>query len=161
MKINVGILVALRFVMAGIMLWAFFDKVFGLGFTTPSDMSWLNGVSPTAGFLRFGVDGVLASVFNAMSGNVVVDWLFMMGLLGVGTSMLLGMGMKVGGYSGAMMMFLFWLASIPPEHNPVLDEHVVYLLVFLGLANSDAGDIWGLGRRWKGLIWVKKSKWLE
>ena len=32
-------------------LWAFLDKVFGLGFSTPSDRSWLSGGSPTEGFL--------------------------------------------------------------------------------------------------------------
>lgn len=160
MKMDIKILVPLRMVMAGIMLWAFFDKVFGLGFSTSPDQAWLNGISPTKGFLQFGVDGYLADVFNSMAGNVVIDWLFMMGLLGVGMSMLLGIGMKVGGYSGALMMFLLWLASIPPEHNPILDEHVVYLLVFWGLGRSSVGDVWGMGKWWKETELVKRFGWL-
>jgi thiosulfate dehydrogenase [quinone] large subunit len=156
MKINTGVLVALRLMMAVIMLWAFADKVFGLGFSTSSDKSWLSGVSPTEGFLKFGVDGLFASFFKMLAGSVWVDWLFMIGLLGVGTGMLLGIAMRISGYSGATMMFLLWLASVPPEHNPILDEHSVYMLVFLGLAHSSAGEVWGMGWWWKNLTWVRK-----
>lgn len=149
-------MVGLRLVMAGIMLWAFFDKVFGLGFATEVESSWMTGTSPTMGFLKFGTRGPFVDMFHAMAGNVVVDWLFMMGLLGVGTAMLTGMGMRIAGYSGALMMLLLWLARIPPENNPVLDEHIVYMLVFLGLGFSDVGDVWGLGKWWGKTGLVKR-----
>src|SRR5688500_11758446 len=130
------ILISLRLVMAGIMLWAFLDKVWGLGYPTLAEQSWLSGASPTMGFLTNGTRGPLVEVFKSMAGNPVVDWLFMMGLLGVGLAMLFGDVMKFAGYCGALMMLLIWLASFPPQHNPILDEHIVYILVFIGLAHS-------------------------
>jgi len=61
-------------------LWAFFDKLFGLGFATESNKSWLLGISPTTGFLSNAPDGPLAPIFNSLSGNIMVDILFMGGL---------------------------------------------------------------------------------
>jgi thiosulfate dehydrogenase [quinone] large subunit len=34
-------------------LWAFADKLWGLGFSTLPEKSWLAGASPTTGFLKF------------------------------------------------------------------------------------------------------------
>ncbi len=31
-------------------------------------------------------------------------------------------------------MMLMWLAVLPPENNPVVDEHIVYALVLVLLA---------------------------
>lgn len=41
----------LRLVLGFEFLWAFLDKTFGLGYTTPAAKSWLNGGSPTKGYL--------------------------------------------------------------------------------------------------------------
>ncbi|HEU5470880.1 MAG TPA: hypothetical protein VFV67_09530, partial [Actinophytocola sp.] len=38
-----------------IFAWAFLDKMFGLGYATPEQGAWINGGSPTKGFLG-GVD---------------------------------------------------------------------------------------------------------
>jgi len=64
-----------------IFLWAFFDKLFGLGFATKASKSWLLGTSPTYGFLAMGTKGPLALIYKAMAGSAVVDWIFMLGLL--------------------------------------------------------------------------------
>lgn len=149
-------LVATRLVMGWMFLWAFLDKTFGLGFATESEAAWLEGGSPTEGFLSYATRGPLAEIFQSMAGNPVVDWLFMLGLLGVGFSMMTGIGMRIGGWSGALMTFLMWLSVLPPEHNPIIDEHIVYVVVFMGLVFSDAGDHFGLGKWWKKCRLVKK-----
>ena len=64
-----------------IFLWAFIDKVFGLGFATTADKSWIAGGSPTTGFLQFGVHGPFAGFYHSLSGIPIVDVLFMLGLL--------------------------------------------------------------------------------
>lgn len=151
----------LRLGMALILLWAFFDKLFGLGFATESEQAWLKGTSPTSGYLKFGTHGPFASVFQGLAGNVVVDWLFMLGLLLVGLSLLLGIGVKVAGYAGALMMFLMWLSAFPPEHHPFLDEHVIYLLVLLGLTAEKSGRGFGLGTWWSKTRIVKKFPVIE
>ena len=100
----------LRLSLSFIFLWVFFDKLFGLGFATESNKSWLLGISPTTGFLSNAPDGPFAPIFNSLSGNAGVDFLFMGGLLLVGAALLLGIGMKIATYSGALMMFLIYLS---------------------------------------------------
>jgi thiosulfate dehydrogenase [quinone] large subunit len=67
-------------------LWAFVDKTFGLGFATLAERAWVNGGSPTSGFLKMGVnpDSPFKDVFTSLAGQAWVDWAFMLGLLGVG-----------------------------------------------------------------------------
>lgn len=124
----------LRVALGWIFLWAFVDKVFGLGFATLKNQSWLEGVSPTYGFLKFGTDGPLASFFQSLAGNTVVDWLFMIGLLIVGVGLIFNIKIKFTAYIGALMLLLMWLAILPPVHNPIIDEHIIYILVLIGLA---------------------------
>src|SRR3989344_2288816 len=89
----------LRIFLGLIFLWAFFDKLIGLGFTTcrletgidvMCEDAWLNGGSPTYGFLKFGTHGPFATLYQAMAGNAFVDWLFMMGLLLIGITLTFG-----------------------------------------------------------------------
>jgi len=151
----------LRISLGLIFLWAFFDKLLGLGFATASDKSWILGVSPTAGFLEFGTRGPFMSIFQAMAGSLFIDWIFMLGLLLIGIALILGIGIRIAGYSGALMMLFMWFALLPPEHHPLLDEHIIYLIALLGLTFSNSGDSLGLGKRWKQLEIVKKYPILE
>jgi hypothetical protein len=68
-----------------IFLWAFFDKLLGLGYSTPAARSWLNGGSPTKGYLGSS-EGPLAGFYKAIAGHPATDALFMAGLLMVGTA---------------------------------------------------------------------------
>ena len=148
---------ALRLVMSGIFLWTFFDKLLGLGFATESSKSWLSGASPTSGFLKFGTEGsALSSYFQSLSGNIFVDLLFMSGLLLVGSALLLGIGLRIAGFTGSLMMFLIYLSLFPPENNPILDEHIVYIVSLLGIANTQSGDYFGIGKTWSKTELVKK-----
>lgn len=152
--------VLLRISMGWIFLWAFLDKVFGLGFGTEAGKSWLDGVSPTEGFLKFGSSGPFAGIFQSMAGSPVVDWLFMLGLLCIGVALILGIGMKIAGYTGALMMLLMWLAILPVEHNPFMDEHLIYLFLLLILPRVGAGEVFGLGKWWSGTSLVRKYPFL-
>ena len=142
-------------------LWAFLDKLLGLGFSTAKENAWLVGTSPTAGFLLHATKGPLVSVFKAIAGSAFVDWLFMIGLLLLGLSLILGIGVRIASYAGSLLLFLMWLAILPPEHNPLLDEHIIYILVLNGLAYVKAGRVWGLGIWWSKQKLVKKNPWME
>ncbi len=146
----------LRILMGWTMLWAFLDKVFGLGYTTAAEKSWLDGVSPTLGFLKFGTTGPFEGLFQAIAGNGFVDWLFMLGLLLIGLAMMLGVGVRIAGWSGAVLMVLMWLAVLPPEHNPIIDEHIIYLFLFVYLAVKCSGHTIGLGKWWSQTGLVRK-----
>ena len=82
------ILTALRLSMGFIFLWAFLDKVFGLGFATTGDKAWINGGSPTTGFLTAGVKGPFVEIFHSLAGVAGVDWVFFLRLLFFGLSLL-------------------------------------------------------------------------
>ena len=152
----------LRIGMGWIFFWAFFDKFLGLGFATARQAAWLAGGSPTYGFLTFGTKGPFAEIFKAMAGNPVLDWIFMLGLLLIGVAMILGIGVRIAGYAGALMMFLMYLAGfLPPEHNPFLDEHLINLVLFLFLALSDSGRYIGLGNWWSNLKVVQRYGFLK
>jgi thiosulfate dehydrogenase (quinone) large subunit len=132
----------LRFSLAFVFLWAFADKVFGLGFSTCKEAgllcekAWLSGGSPTAGFLTNSVRGPLAETFQNLAGLAVVDWLFMLGLLFVGLTLLVNRFVLLGGIAGSIMMLLMWLSMLPPQTNPIIDQHIVYIFALMLLATS-------------------------
>ena len=140
-------------------LWSFLDKLLGLGFSTVAENAWIRGGSPTAGFLQFGTAGPLTDFYQSLAGKPIVDWLFMFGLLGLGVALLLGVLMHIAGYGGAVFVLLLWSAHLPPENNPVVDQHIIYLFVLLGLMASGAGRTWGLGSWWSDV--VGHRRWLE
>lgn len=117
-----------------IFLWAFFDKLFGLGFATKGENAWISGGSPTSGFLLHGTKGPFAEFFQSLAGIAAVDWLFMAGLLGVGLTLVLNRYVKWGALVGSTMLFLMYIAAFPPENNPLIDDHIVYILVLSILA---------------------------
>jgi thiosulfate dehydrogenase (quinone) large subunit len=145
-----------RISLGWVFLWAFLDKTFGLGFATEAEKAWVNGGSPTYGFLNFGTEGAYFHTFFAGLASPAADWLFMIGLLGIGAALILGIGMRIAAVSGALMMVLMWAAVLPLANNPFMDDHLVYALVLGALAVYGAGRTWGLGRRWEELAIVKK-----
>ncbi len=128
--------------MAFIFLWAFIDKLFGLGFATIKENAWINGGSPTYGFLNFATHGPFSTFFKSLAGMPLIDWLFMLGLLFVGLTLLVNRFAFWGAMAGVIMMILMWLSLLPPENNPIVDEHIVYALVLTILAiKSKRGEL--------------------
>lgn len=149
----------LRLSLGWIFFWAFVDKLFGLGFDTAANKSWLAGVSPTFGFLKFATKGPFTSVYQGIAGSALVDWLFMLGLLFVGATLILGIMVRLGSYTGILMLILMYTAGfIFPEHNPFLDEHIIYSIVLIGIAASNSGQCLGLGERWSATKLAQKNK---
>ncbi len=80
-------LLGLRLAIGFEFLWAFLDKVFGFGWHTASGKAWIHGGSPTTGFLSGVHVGPLQGFYHSLAGVTAIDWLFMMGLLGVGVAL--------------------------------------------------------------------------
>ncbi|MEN9649748.1 MAG: hypothetical protein RL094_715 [Candidatus Parcubacteria bacterium] len=131
----------LRVLMGAMFLWAFVDKVFGFGFATTSSQAWIHGGSPTDGFLAHATHGPLAFVFQSMAGSSIVAILFMSGLLFVGVTMLTNKFVKWGTYAGIAMMALIYLSMFPPANNPLIDEHIIYIAVFMLIAANNKSSI--------------------
>ncbi|MEV0397556.1 DoxX family protein [Polymorphospora rubra] len=154
-------LAGLRLALGWIFLWAFLDKLFGLGHGTAAEQAWINGGSPTRGFLGNAVAGPFADFYRGFAGAAWADWLFMIGLAAVGTALILGVGMRVAAAAGGLMMVLMWTAVLPPANNPFMDDHLIYAGVLLVLALTAAGDTLGLGRLWARLPIVKRLPFLR
>ncbi len=150
------VLAAIRLSLGWIFLWAFVDKLFGLGFATPSERSWLNGGSPTKGFLANAATGPFEGMYKSIAGAAWADWLFMLGLLGIGAALMLGIAMRIATASGALLLVLMWTAVLPPENNPFMDDHIVYALVLGALLLLGAGRAYGLGALWERLTLVQR-----
>lgn len=156
-----------RIALGSIFLWAFADKLWGLGFTTCANpetgatdymcgSAWLQGGSPTEGFLSFATDGPFAEFYQGLAGNPFVDWLFMLGLLGIGLALIFGVAMRIATISGALMMLMMWTAVLPPEHHPAVDDHIIYALVLAALYVANDNQKLGLGKWWQQTSFVQK-----
>jgi thiosulfate dehydrogenase [quinone] large subunit len=155
-------------------LWAFFDKLLALGYATGvnaetggtdrfGDAAWINGASPTEGFLTFGVnpDSPFAGLFNNLAGYAIVDWLFMLGLLSIGVALTFGIGMRFAGVAGALLYLMMYAAVMVPENNPVFDDHLLGAISVVVLALTLAGDTWGFGKQWARTNLVRSNEFLR
>lgn len=144
----------LRIGLGYIFLWSFIDKLFGLKVATCSGGSygcseaWLNGGSPTEGFLGNAVTGPFANFYHQLAGNVLVDWAFMLGLLFIGLGLFLGLWIKSAAIAGMALMALMWTSLLWPSNTPGVDEHVIYFLALFGILTTSARPLWTLKNRW-------------
>ncbi|MDH4123150.1 MAG: hypothetical protein OEV21_03600 [Thermoplasmata archaeon] len=153
--------IGIRIGLGWILFWAFLDKMFGLGFATDPANAWLAGGSPTSGYLAYASSGILGDFYAGLANNVVIDSLFMLGLFAIGLAMILGIGQKIAGYTGAILMILLWSTNLPPSNNPIIDDHIIYAILFLALTTVKAGQWLGLGKWWVNTPIVKKFPFLE
>ena len=112
------------------------------------DAAWINGGSPTEGFLKFGADGPFKDFYNSIAGDAWANWLFMLGLLAIGVALTLGIGMRLAAGAGALLYVLMWTVVLPPENHPILDDHLLGAISLVALAALSAGNTWGFGRQW-------------
>jgi thiosulfate dehydrogenase [quinone] large subunit len=144
-------------------LWAFFDKLLALGFSTGaivneqgaktgidffSKDAWINGGNPTLGFLKFGASGPFKGFYNAIAGETWVNVAFMFGLLAIGVALTFGITMRLGTIAGFVMYLMMWSVALWPANNPVIDDHILGALTMVVLGLTAAGDTWGLGTKW-------------
>ena len=155
------VMAVLRVSTGFVFLWAFLDKTFGLGRGTEADAAWINGGHPTQGFLQFGADGPFKGFYNGIAGAAWADWLFMIGLAGIGVALLLGIGLRIAAATGALLYVMMWTVVLPPENNPFMDEHLIHAALLVGLALVAAGHTLGLGRQWARLPLVRRWGWLK
>ncbi len=153
---------ALRIVLGLTFLWAFLDKLLGLGFSTGAitdatgaktgiDLgkdAWIHGGNPTLGFLKFGADGPLEGFYHSIAGQGWVNVLFMLGLLAIGVTLTSGVAIRLGTAAGTLMYLLMWTVALPPANNPVLDDHILGAAAMVVVGLTLAGDTWGLGKMW-------------
>jgi thiosulfate dehydrogenase (quinone) large subunit len=159
---------AARYVFAGVrialgtvFLWAFLDKLFGLGHETASKAAWINGGHPTTGFLKFAAAGPFKGFYNSIAGAAWADWLFMLALLGIGIALILGIGMRIAAASATVLLVMMFTAVLPPANHIFMDDHLIYAGTIIGLTLIGAGTTLGLGKWWNRTALVQKAPWLK
>ena len=183
---------AARISIGFVFLWAFLDKNFGWQYTTPEGQGWMFATgdgSPTFGFLTFGTnpEGQFAGFFNSLgeSAGIAsadgppalypgswVNWAFMLSLLAIGISLMVGFMVRIGSIGGAVLLLAMWLAEAPwantidPEtgqgsfNNPFMDDHIVYAIVLVMLMLFTAERTFGVGKWWQSTSLVQRHPWL-
>jgi thiosulfate dehydrogenase [quinone] large subunit len=154
-------------------LWAFFDKTFGLGYTTTSSNAWIHSGSPTFGFLSHVEVGPFQGLFHSLAGNWLVNWLFMLALLGIGVALVAGVALRIMAMAGVVLLVMMWAAEWPlARHNstgaltgstsPFVDYHLIYAITLVMIACiAGAGTIVGFGGRWAKTQIVRRHPMLR
>ena len=88
--------------------------------------------------------------------NFLNEW----GLTLIGAALILGIFVRFASFCGMVMMILYYfpILSFPyiAPHSYIVDEHVIYALVFLLLAALKAGRVIGLENWCSGLPICRK-----
>ena len=157
----------LRIGLGFIFLWPFLDKLFGLGYSSPGSRAWINGGSPTNGFLGHVQVGPFQSIFRSFAGASWADWLFMLALLGIGVALLAGVMLRIAAVAGSLLLVLMWAAEWPMARftsvgdptsstNPLLDDHLIFAAALFVIAAVGTASSWGLGKWWASRPLVEK-----
>ena len=175
-KLGFRFLSLTRIAIGFIFLWAFLDKLIGLGFSTCRDKetnvvdvlcekAWLSGGAITKGYLGSST-GPLDDLFISLGDQRWTDWFFMLGLLGVGLALILGIGTKIGAWAGTALLIMMYVSHAWPgtggnATNPFLDDHIIYSLAAIGIVYVELQrQSIGLGNWWRSLGVVQKNPWL-
>ncbi|SDR13710.1 DoxX family protein [Natronobacterium texcoconense] len=134
--------VALRFVMGGMMLFA------GLG-----KFAFVSGEAfDASGFLVHGVDPAspVSGLYAAMAGNAalleVINVIVPVTQVLIGVALIAGAFVRLAALGGAMQMGLFYLGGWEGQWLALFDSTLIYAVVFLALGAFAAGRIAGLDR---------------
>ncbi len=157
-RVAMYLLAALRISLGWVFLWAALDKTFGLGHETTRQQAWIHGGRPTYGFLHSSATGPFAGIYRDIAGQAWADWLFMLGLFGIGIALTCGVMMRISTIAAATMLVLMWSVVLPPANNPFMDDHLIYAIAVIALLALHAGRYAGLGTWWERQPLVRKHR---
>ncbi len=97
-----------------------------------------------AGYLSAST-GPFAEWFQSMAGSVLVDQLNIWGLLLIGLAFLLGAFMRLASLLAIILMLLYYFSGFEMNTmHGLLNEHIMYSMVFLLFMTGGFGHIWGV-----------------
>lgn len=87
----------------------------------------------------------------AMPQNITrVNFLNKWGSTLIGASLIFGLGVRWALGAGVLLMILYYLPVLKSpylgKNYALIDDHVIYLLIFMLFIITDAGKFWGLDR---------------
>lgn len=146
-KQSMFILSTLRISMGWLMLYAGLSKVLDPEWTAAG---YLMNAKTFPGFFE-----LLAQPSIIPLIDLVNEW----GLTLLGISLILGVFVRISSVLGATLMFLYYLPILEfpyaGSHSFIIDDHIIYILVLVYFASSNAGRVFGLDKKWHR----KYKKW--
>lgn len=133
--------------------WVFFYS----GISKVLDPEWT-----ASGYLTHAVPegNPFKELWPVLADMPIVDPLVQFGLTLVGLGIILGAFTRWNTFWAVVMMLLFWASSLPLENGIVVDQHVVYVAVLIGLSTVRAGRIAGLDPYLESII-ATDRRWLR
>lgn len=153
-------LAVFRILMGLYCLWAFLDKMFGLGFQTPSGSGFIDGVSPSS-FVVYVTDGLFSDLYTSLAGNPFIDIILMTSLLALGVSLTLGITSKLGTIGIVAFLVVMFTLCIPPSNTPIFDDHLIMTVGMIAVYCLGGFEHISLEQRWKNTPMVKRFPILE
>lgn len=90
-------------------------------------------------------NGPFAEWFQSLSGSVLVDNLNIWGQILIGLALILGLAVRPAAIGGLIMMLLYYFAQFTENTAyGLIEDHLIYALVFLVFATGGAGHVFGL-----------------
>ena len=104
------------------------------------------------------------SFYKMLAGSEYLDWVNFINMWGqaiIGGMLILGIGVFLASLGGLVMMLLYYFPVLEfPRiglHSYIVDEHIIYALVFLVFIFFSAGQYLGVdGFIWKSILPSKK-----
>ncbi|PIZ46414.1 hypothetical protein COY32_03385 [candidate division WWE3 bacterium CG_4_10_14_0_2_um_filter_41_14] len=136
MRVNPKLLLVVRVLMGWFFLYAGLSKV-------------LNPEWTAAGFLSNAQTFPAVYGWFASSANIGwVDFANSWGQTLIGLGLITGTFVQVASWAGILMMVLYYFPSLnfpyAGDHALLVDDHVLYILILVGLMQTKAGHFWGL-----------------
>jgi thiosulfate dehydrogenase [quinone] large subunit len=136
-KTKIG-LVTLRLGMGWYFFYAGLSKILNPEWTSAG---YLSGAKTLPGLFEW----------FAQAGNVGwVDFLNEWGLLLIGLSLILGLLVRYASIAGMVLMVFYWLPVLDfpyVGHGIIVDDHIIYMLVFYVFIKAQAGMHFGLDKK--------------
>ncbi len=133
-KILPPMVVLARFTLGWVFAYAGFHKLI-MGFSA-------------GGYLGNATKGPLTGWFHSLASNSmalnVIDPMVTWGEILIGLALVFGVFTRWAALWGSVMLMLFYLSAFPPENNPFLEYHLVYIVALGILSALGAGRILGL-----------------
>ena len=148
-------LAVFRILVGWTMLWAFFDKMFGLGFETPAGSGMIDGASPSS-FVIYVADGIFKDFYDSLAGNQIIDIILMLGLLVLGITLILGIASKLSTIGITAFLLIMYSLQIPPKDNPIIDHRIIMAAGMIATYFLGGFDKLSLNSRWKETWLVKR-----
>src|SRR3989338_6514068 len=138
----------LRIGMGILFFWAGYTKLID---PTWSAAGYISGSKIFAGFYSWLLQPNILPIINFLN-----EW----GLTLIGLALIFGVFVRLASFFGIVLMMLYYLPIFPPAHG-LVDEHIIYSLVFLVLMAFGSGEILTLNKWLQERLHPAWHKWID